>query len=106
VLLVTQMWYPASKASEVGKTYFEAIKKFPDDKTISKPIVRTAIRATKDGFHNITVSIIKPGKVKEILDIAHGRLLMFGAIEGFKYSVEVWMTQIEAFSAIGRQPPE
>ena len=107
MLLVSQMWYPASKASEVGKTYFEAMKKFPDDKTVSKPIVRTAIRATKDGFHNITVSIIKPGKVREILDMAHGRFLIFGAIEGFKYEVYVAYDLAEALPFVGLEaPPE
>ena len=107
MLLVSQMWYPASKGSDVGKLYFEAMKKFPDDKTVSKPIIRTAIRATKDGFHNITISSIKPGKVKEVLDIAHGRLLMFGAIEGFKYETYVAFDLAEALPFVGLEaPPE
>ena len=51
MLIVTQTWYPASKAPEVGKLYLEVMKKFPNDRTISKPMVQGAIRTIKEGIH-------------------------------------------------------
>ena len=105
MLLVTEMWYPAGKGSETGKIYFEAMKKFPDDKTITKPIIRTAIHATKEGLHNITISSIKPGKVKEAMDLATGRLLMFAAIEGFTYTMYIAYDLTEAMPFVGLEAP-
>lgn len=105
MLLVVEMWYPANKGPETGKVYFEAMKKFPDDKTISKPIIRTAIHATKDGMHNISISSIKPGKVKEVMDLAQGRMLMFAAIEGFKYTIYIAYDLAEAMPFVGLEAP-
>ncbi len=105
MLIVSQLWYPVSKAPDVGKLYIEMRKKIPDDKTVAKPIIRTAIRATKDGLHNITIASIKPGKVKEALDLTHKRLLMFGAIEGIKYETYIAYDLGEAMPLIGLQAP-
>ena len=55
VLIVTQTWYPASQAGNAGKVYLEAMKKFPDDRSLGKPILRSAIKLEKDGLHGIGV---------------------------------------------------
>lgn len=107
MLIVSQTWYPASKAPEIGKLYLEAIKKFPEDKTVAKPIIRTAVHAVKEGIHSIAISSIKPGKVKEAMDLAQNRLLMLGSIEGFKYESYLAYDLAEAMPLIGlAAPPE
>ena len=39
VLMVTENWWPAKNSEKIGKTYIEIMKKYPDDKTIQKPLV-------------------------------------------------------------------
>ncbi len=53
VLIVTQTWYPASQAEKAGKVYLEAMKKFPDDRALGKPILRSAIKITEKGISSI-----------------------------------------------------
>jgi len=64
VLIVTQHWWPHGQSEKVGKVYLDVMKKFPDDRTISKPILRSAIWAVKDGMFSTTISAIQPGKVR------------------------------------------
>ena len=106
VLMVTENWWPASKSSEVGKVYLEIMKKYPDDKTIEKPILHSAIWTEKEKMHSITVSSIKPGKVKESMDLAHNRLLMMAEkVEGYHYQVHIAYDLVEGMPLIGLQAP-
>jgi len=106
VLIVTENWWPAGKSAEVGKLYLEAMKKYPDDKTIDKPIVRGAIWTTKEGMHSITVASIKPGKVKESMDIVSNRALLIASIEGFRYEINIAYDLVEAMPLVGLAAPD
>ena len=106
VLMVTENWWPAGKSAEVGKVYLEAVKKYPDDKSIDKPIIRGAIWTTEEGMHSITVSSIKPGKVKESMDIAYNRELMLSSIEGWRYEIHIAYDLAEAMPLVGLKAPE
>ena len=106
VLLVTENWWPAGKSEEVGKKYLEAVKKFPEDRSISKPLVRGAIWTTDEGMHSITVSSIKPGKVKEAMDNATQQELIMSSIEGWKYNIHIAYDLAEAMPLIGLKAPE
>jgi hypothetical protein len=107
VLIVSESWWPAGKSAEVGKMYIEIMKKYPNDKSISKPLVLSSVHATKEGYHAIGISSIKPGKVKEALDIGTNRLLMISAaIEGYRYELYVAYDLVEAMPLVGLQAPE
>ena len=107
MLIVTQHWWPHGASNKVGKLYLEGMKKFPDDKTISKPIIRSAIWAVKDGMFSITVSAIQPGKVKESMDLANKRLLMLAeSFDGFKFEIHIAYDLVEAMPLIGLAAPE
>jgi len=107
VLIVTQHWWPHGQSEKVGKAYLDVMKKFPDDKSISKPILRSAIWAVKDGMFSTTVSAIQPGKVKESMDLAMKRLLtMAESIDGFKYEVHIAYDLVEGMPLIGLAAPE
>jgi hypothetical protein len=107
VLIVTQHWWPHGASSKVGKLYLEAMKKYPDDKSISKPILRSAIWNVKDGTFSMTVSAIQPGKVKESMDLAMKRLLMLAeAIDGFKYEIHIAYDLVEGMPLIGLAAPD
>ena len=107
VLIVSESWWPAGKSAEVGKIYLDVMKKYPDDRSIAKPLVPASAHATKEGFHAITISSVKPGKVKEALDIGTNRLLMFSsAIEEYRYELYIAYDAVEAMALIGLKAPE
>ena len=107
MLIVTQHWWPHGESGKVGKVYLEAMKKYPDDKTISKPILRSAIWSVMEGSFSITVSAIQPGKTKESMDLAMKRLLMLAeSIEGFKYEIHIAYDLVEGMPLVGLVAPE
>ena len=105
VLIIAESWWPASKSEQVGKLYLEVMQKYPEDNTISKPIVRSAVWGVKDGMHSIAVYSIKPGKVKEAMDISYNRLLMLASIEGYQYELNIAYDLVEAMPLIGLKAP-
>jgi hypothetical protein len=106
MLIVTQHWWPHGVSSKVGKVYLEVMKKFPDDKTISKPIVPSAIWSEKEGTFSTTISAIQPGKVKEAMDLAMNRLLILAeSIEGFRYEIHIAYDLVEGMPLVGLTAP-
>jgi hypothetical protein len=66
-----------------------------------------AIRLTRNGAKTISVVNVSKG----ILEEAYTALQLNGnlyarSIEGFEYSIEVWSTANQAYSSIGKKPPE
>ena len=107
VLIVTQTWYPISQAENAGKAYIEAMKKFPADRSLAKPILKSGVKIEKDGIHAIAVSSIKEGKVKEVMDIGTKRLIVMSkGIEGFKTSMDIYYDLVEAMPIVGLSAPE
>ena len=107
VLMVTENWWPANKSEKIGKAYIEIMKKYPDDKTIEKPLVRSALWTEKEAMHSITVSSIKPGKVKEAMDLATNRLLMLAKeVDDYRYNIRIAYDLVEAMPLIGLVAPE
>jgi len=107
VLIVTQHWWPHGQSAKVGNVYLDVMKKFPDDKSISKPVLRSAVWSVKDGMFSTTISAILPGKVKESMDLAMKRLLMMAeSIDGFKYEVHIAYDLAESMPLVGLAAPE
>jgi len=106
VVLVSESWFPANKSAEVGKLYLETMKKYPDDNSVAKRVGLGAIWAVKEGMHSITIYSIKPGKVKEAMDIASKRTLMLSSIEGFKYQINIAYDVVEAMPIVGLEYTE
>lgn len=106
VLIISEHWWPPGNSEKIGKIYMEARKKYPDDRTISKPVVRSAVWPVQEGMHSITISSVQPGKVKESMEIAHNRLLMMSAIEGFRYQINIAYDLVEAMPLVGLKAPE
>ncbi|MFX0081740.1 MAG: hypothetical protein ACFE94_08305 [Candidatus Hodarchaeota archaeon] len=107
VLLISQTWYPASQAENAGKAYLEAMKKYPDDRTVGKPILRSGVKIEKEGIHGIAVYSVNEGKFKEAMDLAVNRMLILGnAIEGMKMSIDTYYDLAEAMPFVGLKAPE
>ncbi|MBY8989684.1 MAG: hypothetical protein KGD58_02935 [Candidatus Lokiarchaeota archaeon] len=105
--LVTEQWWPAGKSEEVGKAYQEAVAKFPEDRSLGKPLIPSAVWPSNGKMHSISVSSIKPGKVKEVMDIAYNReLLIAKAVEGWDYEINIAYDAVEAMGLIGLKAPE
>jgi hypothetical protein len=104
--LVSKSWWPSDKTTAVINKAFELFPKYPPDPSLSEPVVPNCVRATDKGIENITIAEVKKGKLEDAITAAQKYSVEFHDIVGFEYSVEVWATQIEAFSAIGRKPPE
>ena len=103
--MVTENWWPADKSEKVGKLFLELMKKYPDDKSIVKPILRSALWAEKKGMHALGVYSIKPGKVKEAMDLETNRNLMLSSVEGYVYIIHIAYDLVEAMPFVGLTPP-
>lgn len=107
VLIVVQSWYPASQAENAGKAYMEALKKYPEDLSLGKPILRAAVKMIKEGIHAMAITSVKEGKFKEVMDNAvNVSLLNAKFIEGLKTSIDVYYDLAEALPFVGLTAPE
>jgi len=105
VYIITEHWWPPANSEQVGKIYLEAMAKFPDDKSIAKPIIRSAVWPVPKGMHSMTISSVQPGKTKEAMDLSSNRLLMLAAVEGFRYTINFAYDLVEAMPFVGLKAP-
>ena len=107
VIVMITAWFPHAQASEAGKIFIEASKKFPGDKTLSKQLLNNAVAITKEGYKKVTANEIKEGKLKEYLAQLN-KFLIFVAkgLEGYKCQVEIMSSIVEAMDVLGLKPPE
>ena len=105
VYIVTETWWPPNKSAEVGKTYVEAMNKFPEDRSLGKTTVQTATWAEKDGIRAIAIFTVKPGKIREALDLHMNRLLLLAAVEGYHFQVNVAYDTVESMPFVGLEAP-
>ncbi len=96
VYIVVKSWYPSHKAEEVEERYMEMLQKYPPDTSLAEQVVPLAGRATKEGIEVMAISLVKEGKFDEALARIGGAISMFANIEGYEYSVTVWVTFQEA----------
>ena len=99
-------YFPAAKSAEVGKKYLEVLKKYPPDRSISKIILRVAVRVTPDGMKAFTISEVKEGKFNEFMKLAYEQILLYSGIEGYRSDVVVFMSGTDAFPLVGLEMPE
>jgi hypothetical protein len=104
---MTTVWIPHAKASQAGKLFLEALKKFPDDRSLAKNLLNNAVKATKEGYKVVIADEIKEGKLKEYIAQANKQLIFFAEnMEGYKYEVEVMSSLVEAMAILGLKVPE
>ncbi len=104
---MTTVWLPHAKASKAGKVFLEALKKFPEDRSLAKNLLNNAVAATKEGYKIVIADEIKEGKLKEYIAQANKQLIFFAeSIEGYKYEIEVMSSLVEAMAILGLEVPE
>ncbi len=107
VIVMITAWFPHDKASEAGKIFIEASKKFPTDKSLSKQLLNNAVAVTKEGYKSVTAHEIKEGKLTEYLArLNKFTIFVAKGLEGYKYQVEIMSSIVEAMDILGLKPPE
>ncbi len=106
VVVMSTSYFPAAKSAEVGKKYLEILKKYPPDRSISKIILRVAVRVTPDGMKAFSISEVKEGKFNEFMKLAYEQILLYSEIEGYRSDIEVFMSGAEALPLVGLEMPE
>lgn len=105
VYIVTNTWWPPNRSAEVGKTYLEAMNKFPEDRSLGTTTVPSATWAEKDGLRALAIFTVKPGKIKEAMDLHMNRLLLLATIEGYRFQVNVAYEVVESMPFVGLDAP-
>jgi hypothetical protein len=106
VIVMNTVWIPHAKAPKAGKVFLEAIKKFPDNRSLTKNLLNSAVVATKEGYKVLIADDIKEGKLKEYLAHANKQLIFLAEnIEGYKYEIEVMAAFTEAMAVLGLEVP-
>jgi hypothetical protein len=101
--IIVTTWQPAHKVPEVVKMYLEVLKKYPHDEELSEWVVPGAITTGEYGVKGLEIYKVKEGKLEEQLTRLSMAMAMFHSIEGYAYSIRVWMTMEEALAAVGQQ---
>ena len=106
VLIMTQSWIPFGKQKEAADVYFKALDKYPVDKSLEKPILPLAVQTSQNGFHCISITEAKKGKVTELFNRVTEEMLLFTVIEGYRYQIDVLSSGAEALKTLGMVMPE
>ncbi|MBA7622651.1 hypothetical protein ES703_30029 [subsurface metagenome] len=103
--LVSTACWPSDKGDEVVKKAIEVIQKYPPDLSLGEPVVPNAIKASPEGMRAMSITEVKEGKLEAALKRATDVFVMYQPIAGFEWSVDIWFTVAEAYTAIGKTPP-
>ncbi|MFX0036003.1 MAG: hypothetical protein ACFE9I_10235 [Candidatus Hermodarchaeota archaeon] len=106
VLIMITSWIPFGKEKEAGQKYIEVTKKYPMDRTLEKNLVPLGVRATKKGIKVFTVTEVKKGKYEEMIKRISEMQLAYSEIPGFKYTIETFLSGIDAMPMVGLMMPE
>ncbi len=103
-ILIT-VWFPASKAVEVGKKALEIMEKLPQDEMISKTILPGGLMRTKNGTKGIAVYEVMEGKFEEAFNRASEILALYAEVEGLNSRIDTMTTAAEALETTGLAIP-
>ncbi len=81
------------------------MKKFPDDNTISKPVIPFMVESLMKGTHNFSIYEVKNGKLEDAIDVATKRMLEFSKMGGIKYKIRYYLSASEAMKSINLSMP-
>ena len=98
--------YPSDKAKEVAEKYMEVLGKYPPNTSLTTEIIPAAVKRTEKGIKVITVGQVKPGKLEEALIYLANANAMFNDIQGFEYSLDVYLSIEEGLATLGMRMPE
>lgn len=104
--IVITTWWPPDKTREVVDKAVELFPRYPLQPSLGEQVVPNAVKGSKKGLVNMSIIEVKEGKLEEAIAWNQKYLVEYNSIVGYKYSLEIWATGVEAFAAIGMTPPE
>ncbi len=105
VYIFVTILIPGHKAAEVAKAGFQARKKYPEDESIGKYVVQSAILSSAQGAKSVSILEPKEGKERDALIWLAKRAQPYSAIEGVIVQYEIASTYDEALEIVGIQRP-
>jgi len=106
VLIMITSWIPYGKEKDAGQKYLEVSKKFPVDRSLEKNLVHLGVRATKKGIKVFSVTEVKKGKYEEMIKRVTEMQLVYSEIPGFKYTIETFLSGVDAMPIVGLMMPD
>ena len=104
--IVTFLSFPSVKSSKVAEAYLEAIKKYPQDDTVTSLVVPGCVRTTIEGTKAMMISEVKEGKLDDAWTHARNIGAGFIGIKRVEYSLDLYSTIAEGFTSIEMSLPE
>jgi rRNA pseudouridine-1189 N-methylase Emg1 (Nep1/Mra1 family) len=80
-------------------------KKYPPDKSLGEMKVN-AYTMTLEGSRALQIIEVKNGKLEEYLERMGKAIVMMTEGGEITITYKIWLTQMEAFANLGRNPPE
>ncbi len=105
VYIFVTVRFPGHKAPEVAKAGFQARKKYPEDESIGKYVIQSAILTSDQGSKSVSILEPKEGKVRDAMIWTAKRYYSYGLIEGVVVYYEIGSTFDEALEIAGIQRP-
>ena len=99
--IVTQCWYPATKADEMTEKYLEVLKKYPFDESVGTQIVPVAVSVNISGYESLSIVETDISNTGEALEYAKRFMIEFRNIEGLNYEIKAWSTAAEGLARMG-----
>ena len=103
--IMSELWFPPTKGTDIAKKAFEAVKKFPVDETLGTQLA-SGLVGDRKGIKSITITSVKEGKLEEALNLTGEILRFYAEIEGVTYKTDIMTTPEEAYATVGMKPPE
>ena len=103
--LVIRYVCPPNLIEELVTKLMKVAPKSPPDPSIGEPVLG-AIKATEQGYINMNIFEVKEGKLDAAFALWAKSMALLRNVEGFKHSIELWVTSEEALVSLGVKRPE
>ena len=105
VYIVSEYTCPHGTSADLGKKWFEALKKYPPDSSIGKTL-KVLVRSTSECVKVIGIGKPKPEKIKEFIKSRYRMGEVFTTIPGLNYEIKIYLDYTEAFEVLDMEPPK
>lgn len=103
--IICTLKYPSHKQMDVVNTWVKIANKYPNDDAMAVQL-GSPVSTTENGICLMPIFEVKEGQLEKALKYYSKFYYEFINIEGFEYTVKVWMTFDEALEVGKIQRPE
>lgn len=99
--IVTQCWYPSTKADEMTEKYLQVLEKYPFDESVGNQIVPVAVTVNISGYESLSIVETDTARTGDALEYAKRFMIEFRNIEELNYEIKAWSTAAEGLARMG-----